>query len=56
MIKEIAYEILDTVKNIYQKQEHDKPNTIFKDKIFIKEIIYIERYYKKIDSSYYFET
>lgn len=61
-LKEEACEILDIIQKIYQIQESDNPNAIFKDKIFLigteenREAISIERDYEKKDSSYYFET
>lgn len=60
--KEKAYEILDIVQKIYQIQESNNPNAIFKDKSFLigtednREAISIERDYEKKDNSYYFET
>lgn len=57
-----AKEILDTAKNIYQFQERNNPNAIFRNKVFLegteenREAVSVEIDYEKTDSSYYFET
>lgn len=61
-IKLNAIEIISIIKNIYQIQENNNPNVIFKNKFFLlgteenPEEILIERNYENNDSSYYFET
>lgn len=60
--KEVAYEILDISKNIYEINVKTNPTAIFKNKIFLigtennPDAVSIETDYEKKDSSYYFET
>lgn len=61
-VKDEAIEILDIAKRIYQIQESNNPDAIFKDKIFLvgtennREVISVKRNYEEKDSSYYFES
>lgn len=61
-LRDKAIEILDIIKGIYQIQENNNPNVIFKGKTFLigteddPEAVSIERDYEKKDSTYYFET
>lgn len=60
--KEVAYEILDISKNIYEINAKTNSTAIFKNKIFLigtekdPEAVSVATDYEKKDSSYYFET